>query len=246
MINCLLAVTSILLESIGSSNRRRRNFLWNLLFYGKENQSQKGPGFGLANAPATYSWLVAKALRHLPSSEVLCYLDDTAVHSTDAWGHLRIIRKVLAAFCVAGLQISPEKAQLFQDHIKYLGHEVSAQGIRIPLEYTSVIKEWPIPNTLKTLRAFLGKCGYYRRFIAEYASISTPLFQYTDQDQHEGIPHLHEDTAAVKAFRVMKQKLLSAPILAYTQFHGKRFILDRDFSVEPGAIGGVLSQEQDG
>ena len=44
----------------------------------------------------------------------------------------------------------------------------------------------------------------------------------------------------------MKQKLLSAPILAYPQFHGKPFILDTDFSVDPGAIGGVLSQEQDG
>ena len=77
---------------------------------------------------------------------------------------------------------------MFQDHIKYLGHEVSAQGISIPPEYTSVIKEWPIPNTLKTLRAFLGKCGYYRRFIADYASISAPLVQYTKQDQHEGIP----------------------------------------------------------
>ena len=122
--------------------------------------------FGLANAPATYSRLVAKALRHLPSSEVLCYLDDTAVHSADAWSHLRILRKVLAAFRAAGLQISPEKAQLFQDHIKYLGHEVSAQGISIPPEYTSVIQEWPIPHNIKTLRAFLGKCGYYRRFIA--------------------------------------------------------------------------------
>ena len=202
--------------------------------------------FGLANAPATYSRLVAKALRHLPSSEVLCYLDDTAVHSEDAWSHLKILRKVLAAFRAAGLQISPEKAQLFQDHIKYLGHEVSAQGISIPSEYTSVIKEWPIPNTLKTLRAFLGKCGYYRRFIADYASISAPLVQYTKQDQHEGIPHMHKDPAAVRAFRMMKQKLLSAPILAYPQFHGKPFILDTDFSVDPGAIGGVLSQEQDG
>ena len=158
--------------------------------------------FGLANAPATYSRLVAKALRHLPSSEVLCYLDDTAVHSADTWGHLRILRKVLAAFRAAGLQISPEKAQLFQDHI--LGHEISAQGISIPSEYTSVIKEWPIPRTLKTLRAFLGKCGYYRRFTADYATISAPLVQYTKQDQHEGIPHLHKDSAAVKAFRIMK------------------------------------------
>ncbi len=41
--------------------------------------------FGLANAPDTDSRLVARALHHLPSSEVLCYLDDTAVHSKDAW-----------------------------------------------------------------------------------------------------------------------------------------------------------------
>ena len=125
-------------------------------------------------------------------------------------------------------------------------HEVSAQGISISPEYTSVIKEWLIPSTLKALRAFLGKCGYYRRFIADYGTISAPLVQYTKQDQHEGIPHLHEDFAAVKAFRIMKQKLMSAPILAYPQFHGKPFILDTDFSVDPGAIGSALSQEQDG
>ena len=88
--------------------------------------------FGLANAPATYSRLVARALRHLPSSEVLCYLDDTAVHSPDVWSHLRTLRKVLAAFRAAGLQISPGKAQLFRDHIKYLGHEISAQGSVFP------------------------------------------------------------------------------------------------------------------
>ena len=118
--------------------------------------------FGLADAPVTYSRLVARALHHLPSSEVLCYLDDTAVHSRDAWSHLRILRKVLAAFRAAGLQISPGKAQLFRDHIKYLGHEISTQGISIPPEYTSVVKDWPIPDTLKALRAFLGKCGYIR------------------------------------------------------------------------------------
>ena len=44
----------------------------------------------------------------------------------------------------------------------------------------------------------------------------------------------------------MKQKLMSAPILAYPQFQGEPFILDTDFSADPGAIGGVLSQEQDG
>ena len=202
--------------------------------------------FGLANAPATYSRLVAKALQHLPSSEVLCYLDDMAVHSEDAWSHLRVVRKVLVAFRAAGLQISPEKAQLFRDHIKYLGHEVSAQGISIPPDYTSVIRDWPIPDNLKALRAFLGKCGYYQRFIADYANISAPLIQYTQRDQHEGIPHLHQDATAVRAFHAMKQRMMSAPILAYPQFQGEPFILNTDFSADPGAIGGVLSQVQNG
>ena len=102
------------------------------------------------------------------------------------------------------------------------------------------------PDTLKTLRAFLGKCGYYRRFIEDYATISAPLVQYTQQEQHEGIPHLHQDTVAVPAFRLMKKKLMSAPILAYPQFQGEPFILDTDFSADRGAIGGVLSQVQDG
>ena len=202
--------------------------------------------FGLANAPATYSRLVVRALRHWPSSNILCYLDDTAVHSQDPWSPLHVLRKVLTGFRAAGLQISPGKAQLFWDHIKYLGHEISARGISIPLEYTSVIKNWPIPNTLKMLRAFLGKCGYYRRFIQDYATISAPLVQYTQQGQHEGITHLHQDTAAVPAFRLIKKKLMSAPILAYPQFKGEPFILETHFSADPGAIRGVLSQVQDG
>ena len=44
----------------------------------------------------------------------------------------------------------------------------------------------------------------------------------------------------------MKKKLMSTPILAYPQFQGEPFILDTDFSADPGAIGGVLSQVQDG
>ena len=43
--------------------------------------------FGLANAPATYSRLVARALRHIPTTEALCYLDHTAVHSPTAKAH---------------------------------------------------------------------------------------------------------------------------------------------------------------
>ena len=122
--------------------------------------------------------------------------------------------------------------------------KLALRGSAFPLSTPPSLGDWPIPDTLKALLAFLGKCGYYRRFIADYAAMSAPLVQYTRRDQHEGIPHLQRDAAAVRAFRTMKQKLMSVPILAYPQFDGEPFILDTDFSVDPGAIGGVLSQEQ--
>ena len=159
--------------------------------------------FGLANAPAAYSRLVAKANRHLPPSEVVCYLGNTVLHPAGAWGQLRILRKVLSAFGAARLQVSQEKAQLFRDHLKYLDHEVSTQRIMIPPENTAVIREWPLLNMRKALRALLGKCEYYRRFIADDATLLAPLVWYTQRKQHDRIPIRDKDFDALDAFRLM-------------------------------------------
>jgi hypothetical protein len=55
------------------------------------------------------------------------------------------------------------------------------------------------------------------------------------------------DEEAKVAFRKLRKALTEAPILAYPQFDSdKPFTLATDFSNDPGAIGAVLSQEQDG
>ena len=114
-------------------------------------------------------------------------------------------------------------------------------------EYTKAVRDWPVPNTRTQVRAFLGKVGYYRRFIKGYSSIAAPLMVQlnlngsTDKEEFTPSP---EFTAA---FDSLKDKLLQAPILAYPQFDSPEpFILDTDWSAENNAVGAVLSQVQNG
>ena len=53
------------------------------------------------------------------------------------------------------------------------------------------------------------------------------------------------DFAALDASRLLEEELQSASH-ASLRFHGKPFILDTNFRVNPGAIGGVLLQEPGG
>ena len=95
----------------------------------------------------------------------------------------------------------------------------------------------------KALRALLGKCEYYRGFIADYTTLLAPLVRYAQRKQHDRIPIMDKDFAALDAFRLLEEELRSASIHASPRFHGKPFLLDTDFRVNYDAMEGVLLLE---
>jgi transposase InsO family protein len=208
--------------------------------------------FGLCNAPATYSRLMQVALHDIPTDNVLSYLDDTLVHTTNFAQHLGALRAVLQVHRRAGLRLQPSKCHFFKTKVEYLGHMVSRDGLQVTPNYTVVVKRWPLPRTLTELRAFLGKVGYYRRFIKDYGKIAAPLTEATKEenlkDKEKGGKALVPITPAYQlAHAKLRDALCSAPILAYPRFDQEStFIVDTDWSQENRAIGGVLSQRQDG
>lgn len=60
-----------------------------------------------------------------------------------------------------------------------MGHIVTAEGVAADPAKVEAVTTWPKPFNLKTLRSFLGFCGYYRRFIHNYSSIVRPLTDLT-------------------------------------------------------------------
>ena len=203
--------------------------------------------FGLCNAPATFQRLMNKVFSPLKSSEALVYLDDALAHSSDPWDHFRIVKKIFERYRYAGLTIQPRKTFLFRDEVDYLGHRVSAKGLSTQPSYIEVVKNWPVPKTAKEIQIFLGKTGYYRRFVQNYSEVSGPLSEYIKEGNAKGslTAPLQLDSEAIKCFEELKSRLCSAPILAFPDFNSEEpFILDTDFSGK--SIGAVLSQKQDG
>lgn len=57
----------------------------------------------------------------------------------------------------------------------YLGLLIDEKGIRTD---EKVIKKWKRLSCTKELQSFLGLCGYYRRFINNYAQITNHRMDY--------------------------------------------------------------------
>ena len=137
----------------------------------------------------------------------------------------------------AGLKLSPPKCSLALQEVTFLGHIVSARGVEPDPKKLAAISATPPPTTVTQVRSFLGLAGYYRRFIKNFSSIATPLHNLT----HHGVPWKWTEECNT-AFNTLKDKLTSAPIVAFPDF-SIPFRLYTDAS--DLGLGAVLAQVQD-
>lgn len=200
--------------------------------------------FGLCNAPATFQRLMQRCLGNLVNESLLIYLDDVVVFSSDFNSHLLHLEEVFVRLHQHGLKLQPRKCHLFQREVTYLGHVISEKGVATDPNKTMVVKDWPVPQTVKQVKSFLGFAGYYRRFIPGFSRIATPLHALTHGTTHGGkSATVNWSQECQRSFNNLKAALVSAPILAYADF-SLPFRLYTDASFD--GLGAVLAQVQDG
>ena len=194
--------------------------------------------FGLVGAPSTFERCMETVLRQLQWQTCLVYLDDVIVFSSDFQEHVHRLREVLLRIKSAGLKLKPAKCHFFRKQVAFLGHVVSEDGIATDPEKIQAVVSWPPPTNVTQVRAYLGFCSYYRRFIPNFSQIAHPLSRLTGKQ----VP-FHWTKECNDAFEKLKGQLISAPIMAYPTDTGE-YLLDTDAS--DVAIGAVLSQTQGG
>ena len=138
----------------------------------------------------------------------------------------------------AGLTLNLKKCNFLKRELTFLGHVVSANGIRTEPGKVEAVKNFPEPRSVKEVQRFLGMAGWYHRFIPRFADRATCL----NALKKKGATWMWTDECQ-RAFQDIKQALISSPILLPPDFT-KGFQVQVDASDK--GLGAVLLQEVEG
>ncbi|KAI5609495.1 hypothetical protein C0J50_9467, partial [Silurus asotus] len=200
--------------------------------------------FGLCNAPATFQRLMGVVLGDLAFDVLLVYLDDVIVFSKDFESHCERLELVFNRLRQHGLKLKPSKCFLLRAEVKFLGHRISAEGIKVDDEKVKALEMWPNPKSVREVRQILGFMSYYRKFVPRFAQIAKPLHALVGGGKKNKPPvTFFWSQECQTALNELKRCLMSPPILAYPDFT-MPFTLTTDGSHH--GLGAVLSQKQGG
>src|SRR5258705_182444 len=131
--------------------------------------------FRLSNAPAVFQRFINEVLGDLMDVCMVGYLDDILVYLDSLEDHQNHVQEVLQRLCKAGLYANLKKCKFHTDTVECLGFILSPKGLQMDLTKVSAIQDWPEPQKVQEVQAFLGFANFYWRFIHNYSEMTCPL-----------------------------------------------------------------------
>lgn len=165
------------------------------------------------------------------------YADDILLTSSSTEEHYQLLHSVLARLRAAGLKLAPGKCRLFQTKLKYLGHQITPEGVSIDPDRVEVINDLQPPTSIKEAKRMFGFFSWFRKFVPAFSSVSEPLVKLCNSETFYWNEELNQSFTHIRA------AMLSGRILSYPR-RDCPFILYTDSSST--GSGQILSQIQDG
>ena len=193
--------------------------------------------FGLCNAPGTFQRCMMAIFSDMVEKTIEIFMDDFSVLGNSFDNCLENLRSVLIRCEETNLVLNWEKCHFMVQEGIVLGHRISTRGIEVDRAKIEAIEKLPPPSSVKGIRSFLGHVGFYMRFIKDFSQIAKPLSNLLVQ----GIP-FEFDSQCLHAFSVLKDKLVSTPIVVAPDWS---FPFEIMCDASDFTIGAVLGQKRE-
>ena len=157
---------------------------------------------GLCNSPPIHQHRVTTALRHLIRKICHVYVDDIIIWLKNIMYHTCDIQLVLGVLCENGLYLNPKKCCFYCTEIDFLGHHISARGIKANTSKVDKILHWPVLKSATDVCSFLGLVQYilmYLPNLAQHTCILMPLTTKATKTDFPVWTNSHQD-----AFQAIK------------------------------------------
>ena len=189
---------------------------------------------GLHSAPAAFQAAMQEVLTGCESF-ALVYIDDIIIFSKTFADHVKHVGIVFLRLFEFNLKANRDKCEFFRSELTYLGHVINSNGIHTDPRKTSAVKDMPEPKCIMEVETFLGKVGYYQKFIPDFSEIAYPLMQMKRKDAT-----FKFEAPQREAFEKLKDALCSAPVLKHPDFE-RPFFISTDAS--GFGLGAILFQK---
>src|SRR5258706_2472025 len=166
--------------------------------------------FRLSNAPVAFQRFINEVLGDLMDICTVGYLDDILVYLDSLEDHRDHVHEVLHCLCTTGLYANLKQCKFHTDTVEYLRFILSPKGPQMDPAKVSMILDWPEPQKVQDVQAFLGFTNFYQRFIHNYSEITLPLNHLCKKSTT-----WHFGTEEAKVFQNLKKVFKSTPVLAH-------------------------------
>ena len=195
--------------------------------------------FGINSAPEVWQQRMHELVEGLTGVEVIaddflvCGFGDTneaAIANRD-----QNLKAFLRRARERNLTLNSEKLKLRQSQVPFIGHLLTAEGLKPDPSKLQAIVDYPVPTNLAELRTFLGMVQYLAKFCQHLSTASQPLRQLEKKEVE-----WHWQRPQSKAFNEIKDLVTKAPVLRY-------FDVSKNITIQCDAsqygIGATLLQE---
>ena len=138
------------------------------------------------------------------------FVDDILVWGRNTEEHDERLLKVLQRARAVSLRLKKEKCKFKLTELNYIGHTLTADGLKPDAGKVAAIHQMPEPESKEDLRRFLGMINYVAKFIPDLANRSRSLRELLKEQHAWAWQPQHQ-----KCFDELKRACSTEPTLAY-------------------------------